>query len=824
MNRAKQDSTHRHRLDRERDLQNTPKAALLSLLQKEERTSKQTRKLLHAALTQLDSSSRKLAATEAGARKSDDVQLATGIKALQTVYQAQEVATNAQSELNAYKMQLEYAQREMQRAQDAARLAEKMRMQAEQEAIDARAAARRLKEEALVREALEEGRRQGMAEGFREATAAANLRDSRMIEQARRRSQPQRRIEGARPVAKSATPPRPPSTVPSIPQQPAAPSPIRERSVSLSHRPPSRASTASSRHRHHSRASTHGTDTGSYHDALQNPTNAYAYEQQRPPSRSYDAVPPFIPSLSSTHTPSPHRSAHRDSIVSIPQAEQAPPPEPIPEPAPTPPAPPQGIPYLRMPTPPSPRSRSISSTSSSQRHAPIQPIFASDPQPQIPVGIPRTSGSGSGSRARARTISDPPLPGRRSPDAPTPSSTATGFSQLDLITFPNPVTDFSARRERERERFALSAIPEHLTGSSRASASPQVQVQAQVPTYQYDDDESSWPSVTSSPTTVPTPSSMAFSDPGDPPAAVGMPPPPNWPVNLNTTPEIVVTAALENDTPRPIPPPLSLQQDNFLAPYRPGLRSTRSGDSMDSRRLSTESSGSVQILIEPPSRPSSAGHTQPNTAVGYLSPNHAPSVLPPEQPSQPRIQPAPQPTHHQQQWYTNPNPPAPVHAPVIPPPGAMHTESDFPPGFVPHATPSAAPGMRLATPSPAPGGRSREAYALAPTPPGIAYPVPLGGAAAGGGEYADSESDSTSVTSSGSGSSTATEDHTPVSRSRRELLRANTRANSATVTDIYALPPGSVVGTPAAGAGMGIGGPPGRPGVTFSPRANVFIT
>ncbi|RXW21314.1 hypothetical protein EST38_g4534 [Candolleomyces aberdarensis] len=79
---------------------------------------------------------------------------------------AQQEATKANEELRLYKLQLEYAQREINRAQSVLDDVERQRHVAEKEASEAKAFARKLKEELMIDNARREGRRQGLQEGL----------------------------------------------------------------------------------------------------------------------------------------------------------------------------------------------------------------------------------------------------------------------------------------------------------------------------------------------------------------------------------------------------------------------------------------------------------------------------------------------------------------------------------------------------------------------------------------------------------------------------------------------------------------------------------
>ncbi|KAH9006859.1 hypothetical protein EDB86DRAFT_3069557 [Lactarius hatsudake] len=79
---------------------------------------------------------------------------------------AQQDASRAKEELSLYKIQLEYAQQEIFKAQDILDSLESQRHDAEASAAKARNVARKLKEETLVDLAREEGRRIGLQEGI----------------------------------------------------------------------------------------------------------------------------------------------------------------------------------------------------------------------------------------------------------------------------------------------------------------------------------------------------------------------------------------------------------------------------------------------------------------------------------------------------------------------------------------------------------------------------------------------------------------------------------------------------------------------------------
>ncbi|PCH40778.1 hypothetical protein WOLCODRAFT_88821 [Wolfiporia cocos MD-104 SS10] len=81
---------------------------------------------------------------------------------------AQQDAQRVNQELHLYKLQLNSAQREIERAQEIIDDLEAQRAEAEEAAARARSSARRIKEANIIQVAREEGRQQGLWEGFRE--------------------------------------------------------------------------------------------------------------------------------------------------------------------------------------------------------------------------------------------------------------------------------------------------------------------------------------------------------------------------------------------------------------------------------------------------------------------------------------------------------------------------------------------------------------------------------------------------------------------------------------------------------------------------------
>ncbi|KAJ8517920.1 hypothetical protein ONZ45_g4952 [Pleurotus djamor] len=196
--------TRRFRKERERALSHTPKAALLSLLITKEYASRQTRQLLDATLSQLSESTRRLTLAESSdtpkTRYTSDLSPQLSEKVLRSLSDAQEAAARAQSNVNAYKLQLEEAQKEIFRAQEVLRDVERQRDEAERKAAEAREVARQMREEQLFIVAREEGRRSGFEDGFEHGkqVAKAHRERRRAIEAEHRRSR-RRMIEDVKP-------------------------------------------------------------------------------------------------------------------------------------------------------------------------------------------------------------------------------------------------------------------------------------------------------------------------------------------------------------------------------------------------------------------------------------------------------------------------------------------------------------------------------------------------------------------------------------------------------------------------------------------------
>ncbi|KAJ7443979.1 hypothetical protein B0H11DRAFT_454610, partial [Mycena galericulata] len=161
--------------------------------QLDNRETKDLRRLLHSALAQLDASSRRLAQSDAERRALESSQLAQAAQTVQTVSVVQQHAAQAQAELNLCKLQMEHAQEETRRTQEAVRTLEGQRDDAERAATRARAVARKLHAEKMSILAKEEGRREGYETGFGHGRMIAVAREQR-----------RRQIEVASPPAREA--------------------------------------------------------------------------------------------------------------------------------------------------------------------------------------------------------------------------------------------------------------------------------------------------------------------------------------------------------------------------------------------------------------------------------------------------------------------------------------------------------------------------------------------------------------------------------------------------------------------------------------------
>ncbi|TFY68188.1 hypothetical protein EVJ58_g1160 [Rhodofomes roseus] len=153
---------HRSSKDRDKMYMGGSSRELARLLVYQEREAKDLRKMLASVTEQL----------KAETQRADEAELRTREAALRfknmhdQKLQAQQDAERNKQTLELYKMQLENAQREINKAQQIIDMVEAQRIEAEEVAARARTTARKLKEEKLATLAREEGRREGYEEGL----------------------------------------------------------------------------------------------------------------------------------------------------------------------------------------------------------------------------------------------------------------------------------------------------------------------------------------------------------------------------------------------------------------------------------------------------------------------------------------------------------------------------------------------------------------------------------------------------------------------------------------------------------------------------------
>lgn len=159
---------------------------IASILRYDEQQSKDLRRMLLTVTEQLKQESQRADDNERRAR--DAIQRFRAINEARVA--AQQDAARANEELRMYKLQLDYAQKEIFRAQEILESLETQRHDAETSAAKARNVARQLREEGLVDLAREEGLRLGLQEGiararrlgFDQARSTPDRRDSRPVQ------------------------------------------------------------------------------------------------------------------------------------------------------------------------------------------------------------------------------------------------------------------------------------------------------------------------------------------------------------------------------------------------------------------------------------------------------------------------------------------------------------------------------------------------------------------------------------------------------------------------------------------------------------------
>jgi hypothetical protein len=156
-----------------------------SMLLYDERETTDLRRMLLSVTEELKQESQRADDNEHRAREA--VQRFRAINEARVA--AQQDAARANEELRLYKLQLEYAQKEIFKAQEILDSLEAQRHDAETSAANARNVARKLREESLVDLAREEGRRLGLQEGLararrlgsEQARSTSDRRDSRPV-------------------------------------------------------------------------------------------------------------------------------------------------------------------------------------------------------------------------------------------------------------------------------------------------------------------------------------------------------------------------------------------------------------------------------------------------------------------------------------------------------------------------------------------------------------------------------------------------------------------------------------------------------------------
>lgn len=147
--------------DRNSSDRSSSKSRVMSILLYDEQTD-DLRRMLLSVTEQLKQESQRADENERRAREA--IQRFKAIN--EARLSAQQDAARAKEELRLYKIQLDYAQQEIFKAQDILDSLETQRHDAEASAAKARTVARKLKEESLVDLAREEGRRIGLQEGI----------------------------------------------------------------------------------------------------------------------------------------------------------------------------------------------------------------------------------------------------------------------------------------------------------------------------------------------------------------------------------------------------------------------------------------------------------------------------------------------------------------------------------------------------------------------------------------------------------------------------------------------------------------------------------
>ena len=197
---------------------------LAHVLARKERDSQQLHQLLKLTLAKLDEQSKR--ATDAERRATECLVRARA--AMDARAQSDADAATARTELALYKMQLEQAQREINRAQEYLDGLEARRHDAEEDAARARSVARKLQEERSVEAAREQGKQQGFNEGLRQGILLGRREADNHQPRSRRRQEEHNRRPSSRPhrpadVHFTPVIPEPPHQSPSVRSPPGDP-------------------------------------------------------------------------------------------------------------------------------------------------------------------------------------------------------------------------------------------------------------------------------------------------------------------------------------------------------------------------------------------------------------------------------------------------------------------------------------------------------------------------------------------------------------------------------------------------------------------------
>ncbi|KAF7307479.1 hypothetical protein MIND_00542400 [Mycena indigotica] len=162
----------RFRRQREQAYGGLPPEEMLAMLIEREYEGKRLRKTLSRAFERLEDEVKRAAAAEIVTQQTlDKFREANRAKS-----DAERLLAKRNEELRMWKFQFEHAQKEISRAQEVVQLVETQRDEAERAAAKTRTLARRLKEEKLVTDAMEEGRKLGFKAGLRRAQEEIALR------------------------------------------------------------------------------------------------------------------------------------------------------------------------------------------------------------------------------------------------------------------------------------------------------------------------------------------------------------------------------------------------------------------------------------------------------------------------------------------------------------------------------------------------------------------------------------------------------------------------------------------------------------------------